>query len=102
MRVNAQVKGLIEEAAKGRGRPKYLGMNEAYFIPGSELGSFYLVLYNKKKGWADCCRGFRFSAREDGACTHIDDAYEERQRLLKSKKGRKKKSAADSVRRRVR
>lgn len=95
MKVAADVKKLIDEASKGRGRPTYLGMAETYFVPGSELGSHYLVVFGEKKGWACSCRGFRFSAREDGACSHIDEAIEER-------KERVKKIGAPKMRRRMR
>lgn len=86
----------------GRGRPKYLGVGELYFIPsGSELGAFYIVVYMEKKGWACQCKAFRFSNREDGCCTHVDDAHDERKARMKSSPDKKQRSSAGRVRRKL-
>lgn len=83
MTASGVVKKLIEEAAVGRGASTYLGMGEVYFVPSSELGAYYLVVKIERKGWACECRGFRFSSREDGCCSHVDDAMNMRKERLK-------------------
>lgn len=75
MTVSGAIKTQIEQAAVGKGEAKYMGVGEVYFVPSSStLGEFYIVVKVERKGWACNCRGFRFSAREDGACKHVDTA----------------------------
>lgn len=95
MAVAGAIKTLIENAAVGKGEAKYLGLGEVYFVPSdSTLGEFYIVVKIERKGWGCNCRGFRFSAREDGACKHVDIAAKIRKERRKQLNGIKRRNTS--------